>query len=87
MRSETELRELIKKIDRLTGFVSEFGPTVKFAPDALKGYSELCGMSDGLGWVLGELPVEEVESGAIADLMQWAKIIEERSGKKLDDYE
>ena len=87
MRSETELRALIKRIDKLTAFVSEFGPTVKFAPDALKGYSELCGMSDGLSWVLDELPIEEIESGAIADLMQWAKIIEERSGEKLNDYE
>lgn len=85
--TEQEIRNLEKKLTKLTGFVSDFGPKVNFAPDALKGYAELCGMSDGLCWVLGELSIDEIDNGAISDLTEWIEIIEQRTGQKLDDYE
>ena len=84
--SEQEIRELENKLTKLLGFVSDFGPGVDFAPDALKGYGELCGMSDGLCWVLGDMPLEGIENGAISDLMEWIKIIEQRTGQKFQDY-
>jgi hypothetical protein len=85
--TEQEIRDLDNRLTKLTAFVSDFGPKANFAPDALKGYGELCGMSDGLSWVLGELAIDEIYNGAISDLTEWIKIIEQRTGQKLDNYE
>lgn len=58
------------RMDKLTGFAADFGPEVNFQPEALRGWSELCDMSDVLRWVLDEMPMEEIESGRIADLTE-----------------
>ncbi len=87
MRSETEIRELKGKIDKLTGFIAEL---------ALQGEYKKADMtyaddtSDALSWVLGEISTGHFEGESylgLANLQQVAKGIEKRTGRKLQDYQ
>jgi hypothetical protein len=87
MRSEQEIKELVKELSRLSGFIREFGTEEEFQSDGLKF---CCNVSDALYWVSGEIPTENFRSDAylnLAELKEVARGIETRTGKKLEEYE
>jgi hypothetical protein len=86
MRSETETRELKEKIDKLTGFITDFGSQGEYKKAAM---TYACNASDTLSWLLGEISTEDFEGEVylgVANMQQIAEGIEERKGKKLQDY-
>jgi hypothetical protein len=87
MRSEQEIKELVKELSRLTGFIGEFGTEEEFQSDDLK----FCNNAfDTLYWILGEISTERFRSDAylnLAELKEVAREIETRTGRKLEEYE
>jgi len=86
MRGEGEIRELMEELSKLTGFIAELGETEEFQPEAVTFSSNA---SDALCWVLEELGDEELRSEDYLNILELTKIackIEERTGKRLEDY-
>ncbi len=87
MRSKQELQQLKQELDRLTGFIADFGTQEEFESDGVTFGNDL---SDAIAWVLGEISTEDLRSDAylnMAGLEVIARKIEQRTGKKLEDYE
>lgn len=88
MRSETETRELKEKIDKLTGFIADFGSQSEYKK--AEYYTTYANSTcDFLSWLLGEISTETFEGETflgLANLQQVAEGIEKRTGKKLQDY-
>ena len=85
MRSETETRKLKEKIDKLTGFIADFGSQSEYKKADMTYANDT---SDALSWVLGEISTEHFEGESylgLANLQQVAEGIEKRTGKKLQD--
>jgi len=87
MRNEKEVQELKEKLEKLTGFIADFGLSKELDKADMTFANDVC---DALGWVLGEISTENFESDSylnLVNLQQVAKEIEKRTGKKLQDYE
>ncbi len=86
MRSEQVIKELIEKLEKLTGFISEHGNGGEFLN---KDVRFSCNACDALSWVLGEIPTDRFTSDTHLNLFRLehiARAIEKRTGKKLADY-
>lgn len=84
MKNQQEVRELMEKLSKLTGFIAEFG-TLKELYNKDVQFS--CNASDALSWVLGEITSEVFVSDAYVNfthLREIALMIERRTGKKLE---
>lgn len=84
MRSQQEIRELMEKLEKLTGFIGEFGSLKELYN---KDVQFACNASDVLSWVLGEITSERFISDAyvnFAHLEEIALMVERRTGKKLN---
>ncbi len=87
MRSETEIRELKGKLDKLTGFIADFGSQSENKKADMTYANDT---SDALSWLLGEISTEHFEGDGYlgsANLQQVAEEISKRTGKKLQDYQ
>ncbi|MFC1787534.1 hypothetical protein ACFLY8_05865 [Halobacteriota archaeon] len=87
MRSETEIRKFMERLDKLTGFIADFGDDDEFEKDEI---TYACDASDTLSWLLGEISTEAFEGEdylRVAIMQQIAEEIEKRTGKKLQDYQ
>ena len=87
MREEREIRELEEELDRLTGFVGEYGPEGILQD---KDFVFLCTVVDIFGWVLGEVTTEHFRSDAYLNMDKakgMVKEIEKRTARRLEDYE
>ena len=84
MRNQQEIRELMEKLEKLTGFIGEFG-TLKELYNKNVQFS--CNASDAFSWVLDEITSERFISDAYVNfthLREIALMIERRTGKKLE---
>jgi hypothetical protein len=87
MRSEEEIRKLRGYLVRITHFISEFG---NYGEYGSASWAYAWNVSDGLQWVLEEIDTAHFRSDAylnLESLKQLARNIEERTGKRLEDYE
>ncbi len=89
MRSETEIRELKGKLDKLTGFIADFCPSSEYKK--ITYYTAYANNAcDFLSWLLGEISTERFEGEnylGVAKMQQIAEGIEKRTGKKLENYQ
>lgn len=84
MRSEKEVRKLREELERITGFISEFGTDKEF-----EAVTYACAVSDALTWVLGEITTEQFLSDSYLDMEKLKRLIrkiEKRVGKELEEY-
>lgn len=89
MRSETEVREIKLKLDKLTGFIGDLCTPEEFQKFELyTSYAnDAC---DFFSWLLEEISTDDFESETYLGLGYIQKIaesIENRTGKKLQDYQ
>lgn len=87
MRTEQELQQLKQELDQLTGFIADFGTQEEFEADGVTFSNDV---SDTISWVLKETSTEHFRSSLylnIDNLQAIAKHIEQRTGKRLEDYE
>ena len=80
MRNQQEVRELKEKLEKLTGFIGEFGTLKEFYN---KDVQFSCNASDALSWILGEITIEQFISDASVNfthLKEIALMIERRTG-------
>ena len=85
MRTEQEVSELMKELDKLTGFIAEHG-SLKELYDKNVQFS--CNANDAFSWVLCEITNERFIGKAYVNLKhlrEIALIIERRTGKKCPD--
>ena len=86
MRTEQELKELVEKLSKLTGFIAEYGEHNEFEE---KNVGFACDVDDTIAWVLGEITTERFTSDAYVNievLQLIATNIELRTGHKLEDF-
>lgn len=86
MRSERELKEVEAKLNKLTGFIAEFGQNDEVATRSL-GFAY--DVNNTIKWVLGEITTEQFTSDAYLDVAMLRAIvanIELRTGQILEDY-
>ena len=86
VRSEKEVRKLRDELERLVCFIAEFGTGEEYDHEDVRYASDI---TDALSWVLGEITTEQFMSSDyinIESLRRLAKKIEERTGRKLEDY-
>ena len=84
MRSEKEVRKLKEELERITGFIGEFGTDKEF-----EAVTYACDVSDALSWVLGEITTEQFLSDSYLNMEKLKRIIreiEKRTGKKLEEW-
>lgn len=87
MRTEGEIRALYDELEKLPGFIADYGNEQEL-PKRDLGF--VCDVLDALLWVLGEMSTEEFRSGTYLNLDKLKAIteeIEERTGERLEDYE
>lgn len=87
MRSEKEIRELSEELEKLTGFISEFGTEEEFKNEDVTFSNNVF---DAFLWVLEETSTEDFRGDTylnITKLKRAAQNIESRTGKKLENYE
>lgn len=87
MKNENEIEELKSQLEKLTGFIADYGSDKEFGEDGNSFTNNLC---DSLSWVLDEISTEDfmsIEYLNISKLQEIVKNIEVKSGKKLADYE
>lgn len=85
MRNQQEIRELKEKLEKLTGFIGEFGTRKELYN---KDVQFSCNASDAFSWILGEITSERFISDAYVNfkhLEEIAFMVERRIGKKLED--
>ncbi|MBA7475502.1 hypothetical protein ES707_10873 [subsurface metagenome] len=86
MRTEQEVKDLVKELEKLTGFIGENGLPEQVGT---KDYLFSCNVCDALTWVLGEIETDHFKSDAYINLERLrdtAGEIETATGKKLKDY-
>ena len=84
MRNQQKIREIMEKLEKLTGFIAEFGSLKELYN---KDVQFSCNASDALSWVLGEITSERFISDAYVNFTHLREIdlmIERRTGKKLN---
>ncbi len=87
MRSEQEIQQLKDGLDKLTGFIADYGPNDCLDKDEMTFANDMC---DALSWVLEEISTEDLRGDQylnIASLMVMSKQIEQQDGVTLDEYE
>lgn len=87
MRDEREIRALYDELEKLPGFIADYGNEQECRNRDL-GF--LCDVLDVLLWVLGEMSTEEFRSGSYLNLDKLKAVteeIEKRTGRRLEDYE
>jgi hypothetical protein len=87
MRGEREIAELKDKLEKMTGFIADYGSEEEFNN---KDVSYACDVIDALDWVLGLISTEHFLSDSylnLAGLQKLVKEVEKRAGKKLQMYE
>ena len=86
MRNLQEVIELKEELEKLTGFVGEFGLEEEFRDEDVQ-FS--CNITDAFSWMLGEISSEDFRSDNYVNLQHLKEIastIEKRTGNKLQDY-
>ena len=86
MLDENEIRNFRNHLEKLTGFITDYGSDEEFNDNTLEYANNLC---DALSWALGEITTEDFQSDAYLNLPRLeaiAKNVEERSGKNLLEY-
>ena len=84
MRSEEEVRKLKEELEKITGFISEFG-----TDEELENIVFACDVVDALSWVLGEITTEQFLSDSYLNMEKLKRItreIEKRTGKKFEEW-
>lgn len=87
MRSEQELQQLKQELDKLTGFIADFGTQEEFEADGVTFSNDV---SDAIAWALKETSTEHFRSDLylnMDNLQTIAKRIEQRTKRRLEDYE
>ena len=85
VRSEEEIRRLRKELERIVGFIGDYGTEEEF-----EAITYACDISDALSWVLGEISTKLFLSDSYLDMERLrviVKNIEKRSGRKFNEYE
>ncbi len=88
MRSEKELKELKEELEKLTGFIADNDIYQEEHEDKDTVFSN--DVTNTISWVLEEIQTESFRSDSylnIANLKKIAKKIEQKTNKKLEDYE
>ncbi len=84
---ENEIRNFKNHLEKLTGFIADYGSDEEFYDDTLEYANNIC---DALSWALGEISTEHFQSDAYLNMIRLeaiAKNVEERSGKNYLGYE
>jgi hypothetical protein len=71
MRKEREIRELEQELERLVGFVGEYGPEGILQD---KDFIFLCNVGDVLGWVLRKIATEGFRGDAYLNMDKLRRI-------------
>jgi len=82
---ENELRKIKDELERITGFIAEYG-TKK---DLCEEWEYACNVCDVLSWILGGISTEDFLSEDylnINKLREIVKQIESRTGQKFENY-
>ncbi len=86
MRSEKEVRELLRIIEPIISFISEHGRNEDLDDD---NWRYACDVVDTLYWVLGEIDTERFLSDAYLNLEKLRKTvarIESETGKSFNNF-
>ena len=86
MRSPQEVRELKELLERITGFIADYGGE-QYLDDPNFKYA--CDVADTLAWVLGEIDTYKFTSPNYLNLdrlMAMVKEIEKKRGVKFSEY-
>ena len=67
------IKELKEELDKITGFIGEYG----IAQERDTDYTYACNISDGLSWVLGEISTKRFRSDAYLDLAKLKRMVTE----------
>ncbi len=86
MRSDDEVRKLADLLERIVGFISDYGRE----EDMDKDWEYACSVADALDWVLGRIKsTDRFLSDAYLNLdklMAIVRRIEKETGVKFEDY-
>ena len=87
MRGEKGIRELYELLRRMVNFIEEFGTEEESESEKLDFANDVL---DTLSWIILDLSNKEFSEDPYLDMPRLKEIvrnIEERTGKKLDDYQ
>lgn len=91
MKNEKELKEFIKRLSKITGFIADYGNSEE---NDHVDFGYLCDLEDILSWVLDDSPLDTLLQNHLLlnksneiEVLKIIEKIEKRTGKKFEKYQ